>query len=100
MVVHDVGEIVRGQSVALQEHLVVHFPVFHGDVPERHVMESRGTLAGDFLPDDVRLPGGGSGVGFRAGEGTARVVLAVKFAAVLPGRAFLAETAVRRALVH
>ena len=52
VVVDDVGEVIGGQTVPLQQHLIVQRAVVHGDVPENGVVEGGGS-GGDTLADDV-----------------------------------------------
>ena len=49
VIVHHVGEVVGGQAVPLQQHLIVQSLVLHGDVTEGHIMEGGGALVGDCL---------------------------------------------------
>ena len=53
VVVDDVGEVIGGQSVGLDEHLIVQRLIFHGDVPEHRVVEGGGAAVGDTLADHV-----------------------------------------------
>ena len=100
VVVDDVGEVVGGQSVGLDEDLVVQVGVVHGDVPIHRVPEGGGSLR-DTLADDIGLAGVQPGPDFLGGEGeAATVVLGVGIVPMqllqpLPG----AETAVGIALV-
>jgi len=53
VVVHDVGEVVRGHPVGLEEHLVVEGCVLDGDRAEDLVLEGRRAHGGDALPHHV-----------------------------------------------
>ena len=53
MVVHDVGEIVGGHAVGLDEDLVVEGGIVHLDVAVHHVLKAGGALGGHLLADDV-----------------------------------------------
>ena len=46
VVVDDVGEVIGGQAVPLQQHLVVQRAVVHGDVAENGVVEGGGAARG------------------------------------------------------
>ena len=100
MVVDHVGEVVGGQAVGLQQHLVVQGVVVHGDVAEHRVGEGGLAPVGDLLPDHIGLPGVHPGLGLFGGEGAAGVVGAVKLAAVLLALALAAEAVVGVALLH
>ena len=100
VVVHHVGEVVGGQAVPLQEHLVVQGLVLHGDVAKAHVVEGGGPLLGDALADDVGHSCQQIGVDLLLGEFPAGVRRPAEVAAVLLGIGFLAEAVVGRALLH
>lgn len=87
VVVHHVGEIVGGQAVGLDEHLVVQGGVLHRDVAEDHVVEGGLPLRGDFLPDDIGNPRRQFFVYLSSGE--------LPAAAVVPAQAVLAVEAVQ-----
>ena len=57
MVVDDVGKVIRRQTVALDEHLVVERVIIDRDVAEDLVVERGLALARDLLADDVGLAG-------------------------------------------
>ena len=57
MVVDDVCEVIRRQTVALDEHLIVERVVVDRDVAEDLVMERGLSLARDLLADDIGLAG-------------------------------------------
>ena len=101
MVVNDVGEVIGGQAVALEQDLIFQVGVVHGDLPIDRVLEG-GVSLGDFLADDVGFPGGDPGVDLRLGEGQAvPVVLGVGVAFVELGQPlFGAEAAVGAALLN
>ena len=98
MVVDDVGEVVGGQAVALQQYLVVQGAVLHGDVAEHGVVEGGGALLGDALADDVGLAGLHPLQGLIQRQVAAGIVSAVEIAGVLLGSALLAEAVVGAAL--
>ena len=100
VVVHHVGEVVGGQAVGLQQHLVVQGVVVHGDVAEHRVGEGGLAPVGDLLPDHIGLPGVHPGLGLLGGEGAAGIVGPVKLAAVLLTLALAAEAVVGVALLH
>ena len=101
MIVDDVREVIRRQTVGFQQHLILQLLVFHGDIAEGRVMEGGRALVRDALADDEGLAGlhalfcllerqiaAGADVLFDlAGRG---------FALVLVG--FLAEAVIRAAL--
>ena len=58
MVIHDVGEVVGGHSVALDEDLILELLVLHADVSVYQVMESRDALGRHLLADDIWSAGG------------------------------------------
>ena len=64
VIVHHVGEVVGGQAVPLQQHLIVQSLVLHGDITEGHIMEGGGALVGDPLTDHVGLTGSQIGGNF------------------------------------
>ena len=94
MVVHDIGKVVRRQTVALYEHLIVERGVLHGNVAEYLVMERRRPLVGDALAYDIGLALGGEAVALLLRQRAAGVVPAVKLARVLLALRPLAEAAV------
>ena len=100
VVVHHVREVVGGQAVALDEHLVVQALVLHGDIAVDLVVEGGGSLVGDALADDIGLSLGGEAVGLLPVHAAAGIVPAVEFAAVLLGLGLLAEAAVGVAALH
>ena len=53
VVVHDVGEVVGGHSVGLDEDLVVHLAVVYLDVAVHHIVKAGQARAGDLLSDDI-----------------------------------------------
>ena len=100
MIVDDVGEVVGGQTVPLQQHLIVQRAVLHGDVTEDGVVEGGGPLGGDLLPDHIRLTGLHALEGVLQRQLTAGIGGAVELAAVLLRGAFFAEAVVRAAFFH
>ena len=99
--VDDVGEVIGGQAVGLDENLVVQIGVIHGDLAVHRVLEGGGPLR-DALADDIGLPGVQLGLNLLGGEGEAvPVIFGVGVAAAellqpLPG----AEAAVGMALFN
>jgi len=91
--------------VRLQEHLVVHGPVLHRDMPPNEIVESGLALRGNREANHVRLTAFGPFAGLAGVEAAAAAVVAeVPFGAALRlaqgGQALLrAETAVGRALL-
>ena len=55
MVVNDVCEIIRRQTVRLQQHLIFQLLVLYRDIAEGGVMERCCTLMRDALTDDERF---------------------------------------------
>ena len=55
VVIDDVGKVVGGQAVPLNEDLVVQRIIIYGDVTENGVVEVGGSGGGDLLPDDIWL---------------------------------------------
>ena len=53
VVVDDVGEVVGGQAVGLQENLILHLLVLDRNVAEGGVVERGAALVRDALPDDI-----------------------------------------------
>ncbi len=53
VVVDDVGKVIGGQAVGLDEHVVVQLGAIHRDVTVEHVVEGRFTGFGDVLADDI-----------------------------------------------
>ena len=99
MVVDDVGEIVGGHAIALQEHLVLQFLVGDGDVAMEHVEEGRLPVQGHFLADDIGIPVFHVTVDFFPAQVAASTVItAVSFAGFLFFR--VAEAAVGMAFLH
>ena len=58
VVVDDVGEVVGGQAVGLEQHLIVQGAVFHGDVPKDRVGKGSLPAGGNFLANHVGYSGG------------------------------------------
>ena len=56
VVVDDVGEVVGGQAVGLQENLILHLLVLDRNVAEGGVVERGAAFVRDALPDDIWLP--------------------------------------------
>ena len=100
VIVDDVGKVVGGQTVPLQQHLIVQRAVLHSDVAEDGVMEGSGTLLRDPLPDDVGITGLHAPQRLLQRQVAAGIGHAVKLAAVLLGGAFFAEAVVCTALFH
>ena len=100
MVVNDVGKVIGGQTVPLQQHLVIQGLVLHGDIPEDGVVEGGGALLGDLLADDIGLPSLNAGQGLVQRQVPAGVGSARKVAGVLLRLALLAEAVVGVALLH
>ena len=55
VVVHNIGKVIGGHPVGLDQDLVVHLAVVHLDVAVHHIVKAGHTLAGDLLANDVRL---------------------------------------------
>ena len=55
VVVHNVGKVVGGHSVGLDEDLVVHLAVLDLDVAVDHIVKAGHALLGDLLADDIGL---------------------------------------------
>ena len=100
VVVDDVGEVVGGQAVPLEEDLVVQGAVLHGDVAKDGVVEGGLALLGDLLADDVRHAGVHLGLGLLGGEGAAGVVGPVELAAVGLGLGLFAEAVIGVAQIY
>ena len=100
VVVDHVGEVIGGQAVPFQQHLVVQGLVLHGDVAENGVVEGGGALVGDALADDVGLAGVHPALGLLGRQAAAGVVGPVKLTAVLLRLGLLAEAVVGAALFH
>ena len=54
VVVHDVGQVIGGEAVGLEQHLVVHVVVGEGDGAAKFVAEGGLALGGDLQADDRR----------------------------------------------
>ena len=100
VVVDDVGEVVGGQAVPLEEDLIVQGGVVHGDVAEDGVVEGDAPALGDFLADDIGFPGVHAGLGLLGAEGAAGVRCAVKVPGILLALGLLTEAVVGEALLH
>ena len=100
VVVDDVGEVIGGQAVTLDKHLVVQGLVLHGDVAEDGIVEGGGALVGDFLADDIGLARIHPGLSFLQAQRAARILTTVKLAGVLLALGLLAEAVVGVALLH
>ena len=100
VIVKDVGKVVGGQAVPLQQHLIVQRAVFHGDVAKHGVVERGGALLGDALADDVRFARLHAAQSVFQRQVAAGIVGAVKVAGVLLGGALLAEAVVSAAFFH
>ena len=100
VVVHHVCEVIGGQAVPLDQHLVVQGAVFHRDVAKDLVMEGGAALVGDALADHIGLPLGGKPVRFLPAHAAAGIVPPVKLAAVLLALGLFAEAAVGMAPLH
>ena len=100
MIVDDVGKVVGGQAVPLDEHLVVQGGVLHGNVPEYGVGEDGGTPGGDLLADDVGGAGGHLDPGLLQAHVPAGVGRPVKVAGVLLRLGLFAEAVIGVALLH
>ena len=100
MVVDDVGKVIGGQAIPLEQHLVVQGLVLHGDVPEDGIVEGGGALLGNLLADDIGLPRLHTGQGLVQGQVPAGVGSAGKVAGVLLRLALLAEAVVGVALLR
>ena len=105
VVVNDVGEVIGGQSVGLNEHLIVQVGVVHGHIAIDGVVEG-GVTGGDLLTDDVGFPSGQLGVDLLLAQVAAVAVVFGHFA--LGGSGFPqlfqallgAEAAIGQALFH
>ena len=73
VVVNDVCEVIRRQTVALYEHLIVKRGVFNGNVAENLVVEGRAALGGYPLTHDEGFARGDESVAFLARKGAAGV---------------------------
>ena len=100
VVVDDVGEVIGGQAVPLEEDLVVQGGVVHGDVAEDGVVEGSRPGLRDLLTDDVGLPGVHAGLSLLGGQGAAGVRRPVEAAGVLLALGLLAEAVVGAALLY
>ena len=100
MVIDDVGEVVGGQTVALQKHLIVQRGVFHSNIAEDSIVEGGAALCGDALTNDIGLTGGNAGLSLIKRQITAGIGSTLEVAAVLLGLALLAEAVVSAALFH
>ena len=106
VVVHNVGKVVGGHPVGLDEDLVVHLAVVHLDVAVHHIVKAGHALAGDLLADDVRLACGKALFHFLLGQfAAAAVVVSHLTGSALLGvqslQALLgAEAVIRLALCH
>ena len=100
VIVDDIGKIIGGQAVPLQQYLIVQRAVLHGDVAEHRVVECGRSLFWDALADNIRLTGGHAAEGLLQRKIAAGIVGTVKFAAVLLRGALFTEAVVRAALFH
>ena len=58
VVVHDIGKVVGGHTVGLDQNLVVQLLDIDLDVAIDNIVKARHAALGNFLADDIRLPGG------------------------------------------
>ena len=75
MVIHDVGEVVSGHAVGLDQDLVIHLAVVDLDVAVDHIVKAGHALAGDLLADDIRLACGKALFHFLFGQVAAAAVV-------------------------
>ena len=98
MVVDDVGKVIRRQTVALDEYLIVECVVIDRDVAEALIMERGLALARDLLTDDIGLAGREIGRDLFLAQARAAAVIFVDDRAVgnifFGGIVLIAETAV------
>ena len=102
VVVDDVGEVVGGQAVGLQEDLILHLLIFDRDVAEGGVVERGAALVRDALPDDIGLPCCDAALCLFERKITAGADVLFDLLALF-GRlfvGFLAEAVIRAALFH
>ena len=75
VVVHNVGKVIGGHPIGLDEDLVVHLAVVHLDMAVHHIVKAGHALAGDLLADDVRLACGKALFHFLLGQLAAAAVV-------------------------
>jgi len=100
VVVDDVGKVIGGQTVPLQQHLIVQRAVLHGDIAEDGIVEGGSALCGDLLANDVGLARLHPLHGLVKRHVAARIGGTVKLAGILLGLRLLAEAVVRAALFY
>ena len=100
MVVDDIGEVVGGHPIPLDEHLVVQRVVLYGDIAKDGIVEGGAPTIRDLLPDDIGLPGGHTGLRLLFAQGAAGVIGPVKITGVLLRLALLAEAVVSVPPLH
>ncbi len=84
VVVYDVGEVVRGVAVALEQHLVVHQVVVDADLAAQQVGDGGLALARHRQADHVRLPRGAAPRRLGGRERAAVAVVAERVRDLLP----------------
>ena len=80
VVVHDVGKVVGGHTVGLDQNLVVQLLDIDLNVTVHHIVKARHAGFGDFLADDIRLPGSQLGGDFLGAQAAAMPVIVGHFA--------------------
>ena len=100
VVVNDIGEIVGGQPVPLEQDLVVQGGVLYRNITENRVVEGGAPLIGDLLADDVGCACVQLGLDFLRGERAAGVGGPAPVPGILLALGFLAEAVVGVALLH
>ena len=53
VIIHNIGKVIGRQAVGLQQDLVLHLFILHGDIAKGDIVERRRAGAGDLLADDV-----------------------------------------------
>ena len=66
VVIHYVGHLIRGETVGLQQDVVVQLAILVGDAPAHLILEGRRSLQGDGEADHVRFAGGDAPIGILA----------------------------------
>ena len=53
MVVHNIRKVIGREAVRLNEHHIVQFRIFHGNIAVKLIMESRCALGRVILPNNI-----------------------------------------------
>ena len=75
VIVHNIGKVVGGHTVSLDQNLVIQLLDIDLDVAVDNIVKAGHAALGDFLADDIRLTGGQLGGNLLGGEAAAMSVI-------------------------